>query len=410
MRMQTILKSIAFIIVAIIISSCSVSDEPGGTSAASSTRSVSSEKSMTYTLSEIRSIADAKLTKQSGQNTVVSINPVCATDSKLKPNLLSDTVAFIVNYQNNGGFVVIANDKRVDPILAWSDNGNMKDDNTYVRLLFLDNIQSYLASISQGFSDNIYSVANSPVRRFIVDPMVEIKLHPFTPFNEKIQDHYDWSFPSTPVVAATTILACAKKSLTYKGFHYDFKQINYAYKQGEGFNPLNPGVQPNGLIPGIPATFLYSYAGSVSAYNQLMYDLGEDTHTIYKELDFGDTDPADVYLALKKMNLTMTSIQSPNLQNITNLLSDGYIFHMSGELRDAHTGALHSGHFSWVVDGCEVYLNSDNSVQRGSLHCVWGFGDDENLMADGFYSFPIIYRKNDVEVRSSSCFGVKMDL
>lgn len=82
--MQTILKSLAFIIVAIIISSCSVSDEPGGTSAASSTRSVSSENSMTYTLSEIRSIADAKLTcttRQSPTRSMISL--FCASFGRI---------------------------------------------------------------------------------------------------------------------------------------------------------------------------------------------------------------------------------------------------------------------------------------------------------------------------------------
>lgn len=103
----------------------------------------------------------------------------------------------------------------------------------------------------------------------------------------------------------------------------------------------------------------------------------------------------------------MTSVLSPKLQTLTNLLSDGYIFHMSGEVNNANTGSQIIAHYSWVVDGCEVYLNSDNSVQYGSLHCLWGMDD---IMTDGFYSFPIMYRDDNIQVQSpSSCFGVKMD-
>lgn len=218
MSLKSILKLIVFVVVTIIISSCSTDDEPVSTiAAASTTRSVSSGNSKTYNLSEIRSIADAKLAKLTRQNVGVSINPVCVTDSSLRSNLLSDTIAFIVNYQNNGGFVVIANDRRVDPILAWGDKGNIKDNNPYVRSLFLDNIQNYLASVSDDGLDKSKSVTNAPIRRFIVDPMVneDVKLCPAPPFIDKVREHHEWAFPSMPVIAATTILAATQKTLTY---------------------------------------------------------------------------------------------------------------------------------------------------------------------------------------------------
>lgn len=40
---------------------------------------------------------------------------------------LSDTVAYIFNYEDNGGFIMISSDDRVYPILATSETGNLAE-------------------------------------------------------------------------------------------------------------------------------------------------------------------------------------------------------------------------------------------------------------------------------------------
>lgn len=66
---------------------------------------------------------------------------------------LSDTLAYVLNYPDNGGFVIVSTDRRVYPVLAYSNEGQFSFDNEIAKTNFIDNIGTYM---EENVSDSLY--------------------------------------------------------------------------------------------------------------------------------------------------------------------------------------------------------------------------------------------------------------
>lgn len=88
---------------------------------------------------------------------VMKHSPVTRATPLLSPNFsyvlngastryayVPDTLAYVINYPDNGGFTIISSDRRVYPVLGYSYEGNFSFDNEIAKSNFIDNIGSYL--------------------------------------------------------------------------------------------------------------------------------------------------------------------------------------------------------------------------------------------------------------------------
>lgn len=50
-------------------------------------------------------------------------------ESKTRSCGISDTLAYVINYPNDGGFVIVSTDRSVYPVLGFSDKGRFTFDN-----------------------------------------------------------------------------------------------------------------------------------------------------------------------------------------------------------------------------------------------------------------------------------------
>ncbi len=128
-----VMKAIAVIA---LLGSCSSYEEPAVPETTKSTRS-GVDPSLTYTPTEALSIANNALSRKLPSSTAVKVTPLQATRKELTSKLASDTVAFIINYPGNNGFVVVANDTRINPVIAYSNTGSISERDEVITMAIL---------------------------------------------------------------------------------------------------------------------------------------------------------------------------------------------------------------------------------------------------------------------------------
>lgn len=409
------------LIVVIAFASCTTSEEPMvSVSPNSKTRGLDNIES-TYTVQQALQIANKKLQKKPTAALKAKTKAWLAKNKDLVADLPSDTVAYIVNYANKGGFVIIANDIRLEnPVLAYNEKGNFTEDNLLARIYFLDRIEDYLASLNKNKSSKVTEsthVESAPVRRIIVEPQITIELSPFSPFNDKIAKEHPYCWAGLINISAANIISHSFKELVFHNNYYNFELINYALNQGPGFNPINTGlINTLGNFDDIPSSFIYSYDGSVSAFTQLIYDISKDSDTRYEDGTINEigktlTMPWKIKEVYENIGLTVTETSlNQDINEITSLLFDGYLVNVFTLWRMVEGGVLDldfiKGYQGYVIDGCNVVIGNDNKIQDGEVHAVWGYGG----IGDGYFAYPVLLSDDLREMIELYHIGVKGNL
>ncbi len=409
---QTYLKKLFLQLMAIIaFASCTSSEEPlTAISQNPQTRGLDNIES-TYSIHQAIQIANKKLQKNAADALKAKTTVLLATDSECISNLLSDTVAYIINYANKSGFAIIGNDNRLEnPILAYNEEGNFSQENILAKAFFLNNIEKYLASFNIKKNSNVKESKNiepAPTRRLIVEPQITIELSPFSPFNDKIAKEHPECCAGFINVSAANIISHSFKKLVYHNCLYNFETINYALNQGPGFNPINPGGITTGISDNFPSTFIYSYDGSVTAFTQLLYDISKDSGTFYGE-GTTITMPSGIERVYRNLGLTVTESNTKrDINEITSLLYNGYFVNVFLIGRMVEGGIIDidflKGPQGYVIDGCNVLIGNDKKIVSGEVHVVWGLGG----FADGYYAYPVLLYDDVREMVELSHIGVK---
>ena len=105
-----------------IASGCSNIDEP----LQKITKDTSSAISQKITEEEalhIANIAVGNITTRNISNEMINTDYIISNEDKTRSNTKSDTLAYVINYPDNGGFAIIASTRNVYPILAFSHSG-----------------------------------------------------------------------------------------------------------------------------------------------------------------------------------------------------------------------------------------------------------------------------------------------
>lgn len=167
-----------------------------------------------------------------------SIEPIANLKATRSDANSNDTIAYVLNYPESKRFIVVANDKNVSPILAYSEENLFDQTNPIIQEEFIANIPEYLASAEEtrgaskiGGNTNPPIGQPDPPYKNVIGPYISTTMHGEYPFNK----YFDTQtvFAGGLPLASGYILSQCKESLTYKGRTYDFASINEGLKSDE---------------------------------------------------------------------------------------------------------------------------------------------------------------------------------
>lgn len=268
---------------------------------------------------------------------------------------------YIVNYENDEGFVLLSADKRLEPVFAISEQGSMNLSDTifnkalagYIR--GIEDLAIDFPGIDQPI-DTIFKPKN-PVT-IIVNPLLARAgngdflsfFHQGSPFNK-------YCFTSTgeqavvgcAPLAAGTVMAFYEWPEEYDGYTFDWEAMK---------NDINHDGWPK----------LFSFIGRPGNMNSNYGVSGTGSSKYYYCNTFAN-------FGYKNMKLTSFSIDGANVE-----LSLGKPLMVRGT--DYGVG----GH-AWVIDSAKIVENTfyveNPKPKTYYYHCVWGWGGKDN----GYFIF-----------------------
>lgn len=310
----------------------------------------------------------------------------CVTNKKKSPTRsygsLPDTLAYILNRDNNEGFIIISSDNRVFPILAFSETGSFKykeDYNDVVYANFISRIGKHLNSVQN--SDSTIDIPEYfPVGCMKSFPKVSYTWTQVAPFNKYVTLYHPNCLAGCVAIATAQAMVHCKDTLVYKkkvsannSVHktYNLKMIREALADPDS----------------IPAT----YDSAIDEAAQLVCQIGVDTGMNYSET-LSHTNHNRMLPLFNGLNFIVRNSVFEDYQEnspliVNSLLNDDIICVVgkSGSLGD------NNGH-AWIIDGCNFCwaepLPPHKNVKDLFLHCNWGWGGDCNGYYSGYYFMP----------------------
>lgn len=300
---------------------------------------------------------------------------------KTKSNTsLQDTVAYIINYPDNNGFVIVSGDNRVYPVLAFSETGTFSSENEIAQKNFIDGIEYYLENNSD--SDVSYTVDGTSFDScYAVSPFVSTGLHQGNPYNKYVVEEYPNCPAGCVAVATALVMTYSESDLEYHDEEFYFEAMNTAIINGpdaaeaKSMSKLSPVVP---IVPILP-TITYTYEEAVDLMAKLLYWIGKDVNMSYKTTGSGASS-YDAFELIKSLGFElMSDYETFNIDDISWYLKDGCIVYLRG--RDLTKDVGHA----WISDGCRFcvdMLNDPTKIIETYIHCNWGWGGS----SDGYYS------------------------
>ena len=289
--------------------------------------------------------------------------------------LSRDTLAYILNRGDNEGFVVVASDNRVFPVLAYSETGTFSYEETMrdpVYANFISRLDGYLKSAEE--KDSVIEVPDDYILTCVnKEPVVDSSWHQLSPYNRYVVKEH----PNCPVgcVALATAQAMkhSKDELVYGDRTYDFEVIREVLSE-------------NRKSDSPPLTMDYDTAMDKIAY--LLYQIGISTEMEYDSIEGSGTTLAKARLLLDSLNFRVRNQKEIDFVDsiVVNYLLNDDIICIGG------TGVTNAGEIrhAWIIDGCSFCwkeLRPQSGVQYIFLHCNWGWGGKSN----GYYSSDIYF-------------------
>lgn len=309
----------------------------------------------------------------------------------------ADTLAYVLNYPDNAGFVIVATDRHVYPVLGFSEEGNFSFENDNAKTNFIDNIKAYLENAK---SDDTYDVSDNDFDGcYVVNPMVQISLSQRSPWDKYvIQEH-----PDCPVgcvaVAAALVMSHSKYQITYHNSTFNLKSIITAINQGPDSGDNSTSEQIVGEYnPSIKQT--YTYEQAVDSMAKLLYWIGKDVDMRYSP-SVSTTYSPKAYNLCESLNFSIPSGYATfDIKKIAQYLKDDHIVYLSG-----YDIKAISGH-AWVSDACYfcVDIYDPTQILDTYIHCDWGWGGSCN----GYYSGSV-FEASGYNFKPNRYFAIKRE-
>lgn len=270
---------------------------------------------------------------------------------------------YLINYENEGGFAVVADDDRVRPLHAISDTGSLHMSDT------INN-----KGLAQFFSSLLPAVDTT------------IVVGPIKP----------WIDPVNPPIKPTISKVLVKPILTefVRKWHQDYPFNKYCDNNAVCCVALSCGMVMSAFEwPSSYNTYSFNWADiKTNHYNDglahLLRELGRPQNL---NVNYGyDASSAifdDCLRTFVNLGYQQPKIGSFSLGTVIDYLEKGQPVLIDGRV----VGNYYYGH-AWVLDGlymvegnlgAVVQPGDDTYIKQYFLHCVWGAGGSAN----GYYSF-----------------------
>ncbi len=382
---------------ALMMISCSSYDEPIDVGRKQSNQTICEDGSIT--IDEAVRIADKFLRGSNpSRSASLSVSKVSAiTESNELASKVSkiqnDTVAYIVNYTSDEGFVIVSSKRISNPILAYSDKGNFSMENESANECFVKKIGAYLAQseILNSRSDEDF---NGLIGCYMVTPLSDTNLSQVHPFNKYlvVGENEKCCIGCAPVAVAN-ILLHGSNILKFQNRTFYMKGILHAYSPGYAngnWTPTPPGTVLPGILDGNYHP-KYTYDQARDSIARLM------TLLSYRLIDKRTSEGAYIYKknsiriwnfldSMPQITLSSTFTDFDGEQAV-DYLKNGNIIYTEGLDLFYENGEF--GH-AWIIDGCSYCVDDADYDQPPYkdyyMRCDWGWGGSCN----GYFKGDII--------------------
>lgn len=284
----------------------------------------------------------------------------------------SDTLAYIFNNGVNDGFVLVATDDRVFPLLAFSDEGHFAyDENDIVYDEFISKLGDYYEQNSSNDTYD-YDIDEFLATCVLQDGILQNSWNQRNPFDKYVIQEHPGCLAGCVAVATGMIMTYCKDALTYHGELFDNIQIN-------------EGLTEDKNSP--------EYITAADRAAKLLYYIGKDVNMNYSPDGSGAYSSDVIPLLIKEnFNLKYNNLVSFNIIDAINDLQDDYILYMRGSDINGFGG------HAWVADGYAYcyemrdpgefgssYHSDEIDEEKAFVHCNWGWGGDDTKY-NGFFS------------------------
>jgi len=285
---------------------------------------------------------------------------------------VSDTLAYIFNFNNNNGFAVIASDNRVFPLLAFSDTGHFayeEDENDPIYVNFVSKLDDYLATIDE--NDTTITIPDDYLSScsWTIPLLKTSYWHQQMPYSKYVEEEH----PGCPVgcvaIAAGQIMINCKERFYYHDSLYRCHAIRKALET-QGISSIKTRI-----VGGNPDSVVYSYETAIDHVARLLYWIGKDLNMRYDPEGSG----ASSYNARTFIKNLGYDVKESTLKNfsdtaIVNRIDEKRLIYVDGRVMSDTS----QGH-AWIIDG---YGYNCAYPETTIFHCDWGWGGGHN----GFYS------------------------
>lgn len=402
-------KTVFYSVLLMLLASCT-SDMPEPDS-----MSIDAQQSSrtTYSKAEVLRMANEAINGNTrAMPADAQIIPILSSQARTRSGE-SDTVAFVVNYPKEGGFAIISHDKRMIPILAFSETSNLDCNDSFTKNGILENI----ASLRIEDPNTIYKIpgkGDGPLPGTFeprtYGPYLQFAMHQGAPYNNYMDTIFQPSNSPWPAgcvpVAAVYAMTHAKDELDYKEKKFNFKAIRNAMSKGESHSSSTPEI---------PIT--YTEAQDQLAW--LLYHVGKDlkvwpsTYT-----SGGSVNPVTLgFLSsccnfFEKYHYEVSPYMTYSKDKAIEYLKDNHILGISSTI----VGTPGSGH-SWIMDGYKVdYLLSITKDEDGNdvitdtkveyLHCDFGHSDSEYV---GYFLYDVLNSNHLIQTVKNTTAVLEMN-
>lgn len=275
----------------------------------------------------------------------------------------NDTVAYIINYGENDGFVVMAQDRRAYPLYAISDNGhlNLRDTIQNPGLsLFFNNMERDISARITVFPDTTKVEPFHPNDSIALAKKIIVRVKPMLP--RKVADwnqHYPFNRYCFTEDGSQAVVGCVALStaqlMSYFKFPEEYNRHKYDWED---------------IVSNHDSNSLALLLSDLGRHENLDMDYGAGksgalTSNVQRTLiNFGYNNP--------------DTLQVFDIKQVNAVLSNNPVL-VRGSDSDLRF------HHAWILDGYAEFYSSDYNFMRPNFlyHCVWGFGGQGN----GFYYF-----------------------
>lgn len=312
--------------------------------------------------------------------------------------LASDTLAYVINYEDDEGFAIMSADNRVYPLLAFNDKGNFNLANESVQVQFIDRIEGYIDQAGETNGVD-YSFVSVP-KCWYAKSFIKVCLGKRAPWNKYIDEDHPGCAIGCVSIAAALFLANSCDVLTYHEESFDMPSIMASLnKEWEYFddNDYKDESAVDGTRSGAESAVEIPYEDAVDRMAKFLYWLGEDLNTDY-QTNSSWAYSSDAFQLCKSLrDGAITNYLSYNTDDAVDYLHNNYILYV-----DARQVGASTGH-AFVMDGYAYCDNMDMTEKVNMfVHCDWGWDGQDN----GFYAGPV-FETTYGNYRGSIYFGAK---